>query len=232
MDGQAASPTGWAEEVAVAAGSTGPEGGSDVLRADLARYYDQDAATRAERPLLAERIRRRDQFVQRLVDEGRTQVVEIGLGPGLDAAALASSGLDVRGVDLSREHVRLARERGIDAVVAPAQDLPYDDSSFDALWCASVLMHLPDDDLDAALRESGRVLRPGGLAVFGMWGGAGTAGYLEGDPFDPPRWFSWRTDDAMRAAIAAHATVESFESGWVDPGHYQWCVARFGSAGA
>lgn len=216
----------------MAAEDAGPAGGSETLRADLARYYDQDAASRADRPLVAERIRRRDQFVQRLLDEGRTQVVEIGLGPGLDAAAMTASGLDVRGVDLSPEHVRLARERGIDAVVGPAQDLPYDDSSFDALWCASVLMHLPDDDLDAALREFGRVLRPGGIAALGMWGGAGKAGYLEGDPFDPPRWFSWRTDDTMRAAIAAHATVESFESWSADPGHYQWCVAHFGTAGA
>lgn len=203
--------------------------GSEALRADLARYYDQDAAARADRPLLAERVRRRDDFVRRLQDEGRTRVVEIGLGPGTDAVAMRAAGLDVRGVDLSHEHVRIARERGIDAVVAPAQDLPYADGSFDALWCASVLMHLPDDDLDAALREFARVLRPGGVGAFGMWGGKGTSGYLEGDPSDPPRWFCWRTDDAMRDAIAAHATVESFDSWWADPGHYQWCLARFGA---
>ena len=70
----------------VAVAAEGP--GSEALRADLARYYDQDAAARADRPLLAERVRRRDDFVRRLQDEGRTRVVEIGLGPGTDAVAM------------------------------------------------------------------------------------------------------------------------------------------------
>lgn len=200
--------------------------------ADLARYYDQDAAGRAERPLLAERVRRRDAFAALLRDEGRTAVIEVGLGPGTDAAALRDGGFDVRGVDLSAEHVRIARSRGIDAVVGAAQDLPYADDSFDALWCASVLMHLPDDALDSALREFARVLRPGAVAALGMWGGDGSSGLLADDAYDPPRFFSWRTDEQVRAAIGGYAEILAFDAWWADPGHYQWCVARFGTGTA
>jgi SAM-dependent methyltransferase len=207
------------------------DGATSSLRADLARYYDQDAADRAGRPLQDERVRRRDAFAAGLVREGRTSVVEIGLGPGVDAVALRDAGLDVRGVDLSAEHVRIARERGIDAVVAPAHELPYPDGSFDALWCMSVLMHLPDDDLDAALREFARVLRPGSRAALGMWGGDGTSGINPSDTIDPPRWFWWRTDEAVRSAVSRYGELEEFDTWSPDTvHHYQWCVVRFGCA--
>lgn len=211
-----------------------PSGGR--LRDDLARYYDQDAVARAARPLNAERVRRRAAFTATVRAEGAGRVLEVGLGPGVDALAFIDAGLDTFGVDLSAEHVRLARAAGIEAQVAAAQELPFEDRTFDALWCASVLMHLPDPDLDAALSEFARVLRPGSLAAFGMWGGDGTQGPNPNDTLDPPRFFAWRTDDAIQATIRVHASIEVFDT-WSVPAtsgpdyHYQWCVARFGAGG-
>lgn len=208
---------------------------SHRLLADLARYYDQDAAARSTRPLAAGRVAHRDWFVDRLRAEGRRSVVEIGTGPGLDAAAFLAAGFEVAGVDLSPAHVDLARAAGVDARVAAAQALPFADASFDALWSMSVLMHLPDADLDAALAEFARVLRPGGLAAFGTWGGDGTEGVNPDDTIDPPRYFNWRTDDAFVGAVGRHARVEEFEAWPVDwragrTFRYQWTVARFGEA--
>jgi SAM-dependent methyltransferase len=209
--------------------------GGDRLRADLARYYDQSAAERADRVLPDERIARRVWFVARLREVGRRRLLEVGTGPGIDAAAFQAAGFDVAGVDLSPAHVELARAAGIDAHVAAAQELPFASGSFDALWSMSVLMHMPDPDLDAALAEFARVLRPGGLAAFGMWGGDGTEGANPDDTLDPPRYFNWRTDEAMSAAIGRHARLEAFEA-WPVKGasgrtfRYQWAVARFGDA--
>jgi SAM-dependent methyltransferase len=205
---------------------------SDRLQADLARYYDQDAQGRQQRGIEAERARRRDQFVELLKVRGMSRVLEVGTGPGVDARTLADAGLTVSGIDLSPQNVRLAREAGVDAQVAAAQAIPFADATFDALWCVSVLMHLPNPDLHEALAEFARVLRPGGLAALGMWGGDGAEGANLDDRFDPPRYFNWRTDEAMRDAIAEHATVEAFDT-WVVAGegkdfHYQWCLARFG----
>ena len=53
--------------------------------------------------------------------------------------------------------------RGLDARVADAQDLPFDDGSFDAVTCNHTLYHVPDPD--RALKEFVRVLRPGGRFV-------------------------------------------------------------------
>ncbi len=202
--------------------------GGPGLRADLARYYDQDAARRVGRDVSAERVRRRTEFVALLAAEGRTRILEVGLGPGRDAVALQAAGLTVAGVDLSGEHVRLAREAGIDARVAPAQELPYADDSFDAVWCMSVLMHMPDDDLREALAEMSRVLVPGGVAAYGMWGGDDVAGVNPDDTIDPPRYFSWRSERTVRALIEEYAVVEEFDT-WTADGDltYQWCIARF-----
>jgi SAM-dependent methyltransferase len=51
---------------------------------------------------------------------------------------------------------------------ADAQDLPFDDTTFDAVLCASALYQLPDPG--AACHEFYRVLRPGGAAGIAIFG--------------------------------------------------------------
>lgn len=52
--------------------------------------------------------------------------------------------------------------------VAPAEDLPYDDSSFDLVLCTQVLEHVQDPA--ASIAEIHRVLRPGGAALLSTHG--------------------------------------------------------------
>jgi SAM-dependent methyltransferase len=59
--------------------------------------------------------------------------------------------------------VELARRRGVDARVGDAQDLPFDDGEFDCAVAAWMLYHVPD--VDRAIAELARVLRPGGRLV-------------------------------------------------------------------
>jgi SAM-dependent methyltransferase len=204
-----------------------PDIDADLI-ADLTTYYEQDAHGRALRPLMEERIRRRDLFVDQLLDLGSARVLEVGTGPGVDAAAMIARGLTVVGVDLSPEHVRLARETGADVHVAPAQRLPFDDASCDALWSMSVLMHLPDDGFDAALREMVRVAVPGAPGAFGLWGGDDVAGPNPDDTIEPKRYFNWRTEASVRRLVEPYAEVDAFDTWLVAGGFtYQWVEIRF-----
>jgi SAM-dependent methyltransferase len=66
-------------------------------------------------------------------------------------------------VDTSSRMVDLARARGVDARVGDVQDLSFGDGEFDCAVAAWMLYHVAD--LDRALSELRRVLRPGGRLV-------------------------------------------------------------------
>ncbi len=94
-------------------------------------------------------------------------VLEIGVGTGIVAEALRHE-LDrpcrIAGVDISAEMLNRARGRLPGTLVrASAQQLPFAAASFDAVIAVHVL-HLVGD-MQAALAEAARVLRPGGRVV-------------------------------------------------------------------
>jgi SAM-dependent methyltransferase len=91
--------------------------------------------------------------------------LEVGTGTGADALELATRfEAHVTGVDVSRAMVGEARRRGLrDALVAPAEALPFEDARFDGCWADRVFQHLADPE--AALAEMVRVTRPGGRLV-------------------------------------------------------------------
>jgi ubiquinone/menaquinone biosynthesis C-methylase UbiE len=165
--------------------STRVAGGSDGIVALVSREYSdrlqreiafhRDLAPNAEviwnwdSPAGQARAQRRADF---FVAEGRLQpgrrALEFGCGTGVFLRKVARSGATIHAVDLSIDLIRQARtyvaelanvtiERG------NAEQLPYRDGSFDAVYGSSILHHL---DLDRALAEVYRVLRPGGRFAF------------------------------------------------------------------
>ncbi len=90
----------------------------------------------------------------------------MGCGLGESAAYFALRGAEVTATDLSPEMLRMARRVagrsgvGFREAVASADDLPFAPGSFDAVYIANTLHHLPEPL--AVLREIRRVLRPGG----------------------------------------------------------------------
>ena len=71
----------------------------------------------------------------------------------------------VAGVELIERHAAVARERGIDVIVADLDDgLPFPTETFDVVHANQVLEHVRRTDF--FLREIRRVLRPHGLACI------------------------------------------------------------------
>lgn len=93
------------------------------------------------------------------------QVLDIGSGPGFLAAEMAEEvGADgrVHGIDPSDSLLAIARRRGTTVDYSPgdALALPFDDEQFDVVVATQVYEYV--DDIDRALAEARRVLRPGG----------------------------------------------------------------------
>jgi SAM-dependent methyltransferase len=110
----------------------------------------------------------RPAFAQ-LGDVANRDVLDYGCGHGMASVVLARRSARLTGFDLSPAYIAEARARaranGVDArfLVADAEQLPFADASFDAVWGCAILHHL---DLARAATELRRVLRPGGVAVF------------------------------------------------------------------
>jgi SAM-dependent methyltransferase len=102
------------------------------------------------------------------------EILEIGCGRGDFSVYLQTQGAVVTGIDVSENSLEAARVlaeiNGVDCsfVSASATDLPFDGASFDRVVGVAVLHHLPrKEDLVQTLRETHRVLRPDGSALFG-----------------------------------------------------------------
>ena len=93
--------------------------------------------------------------------------LDIGCGEGHSTRLLARRGATTTAVDIAPTFIRLAREQegreplGMDYRAASALELPFPDRAFDFLVAFMSLMDIPD--LEGALREASRVLRPGGF---------------------------------------------------------------------
>jgi SAM-dependent methyltransferase len=93
-------------------------------------------------------------------------VLEVGPGDGTFAEQVAQVvGAKVIAVDISPQMVELTRLRGIEAQLGDVEDLPFPAAYFDCV-VANWMLYLASD-VDRAVYEIARVLRPGGRLVAG-----------------------------------------------------------------
>ena len=98
-----------------------------------------------------------------------SSVAEIGAGTGALTAELVARGLRVATADPSPQFVDALRGHlpEVDARVAAAEELPWDDESFDASLAQLVVAFM--SDAPAGAREMRRIVKPGGKVAVCMW---------------------------------------------------------------
>ncbi|MDA0352154.1 MAG: class I SAM-dependent methyltransferase [Chloroflexi bacterium] len=95
------------------------------------------------------------------------RVLDLRCGRGWETRTLHDRGYQPVGFDLSRaflEHVR-HQQPAIPCVRGDMRRLPFADASFEGAWASASLLHMSRTDLDVALAELARVLRPGAAFV-------------------------------------------------------------------
>ncbi len=99
-----------------------------------------------------------------LVPEGSELVVELGAGTGKLTRAVSALGTRVVAVEPDPRMLAVLRGLGLEGVEGSAEGIPFDEGVADAVVAGSSLHWF---ELDQALPEIHRVLRPGGWFAFG-----------------------------------------------------------------
>ncbi|MEM8925900.1 MAG: class I SAM-dependent methyltransferase [Actinomycetota bacterium] len=152
--------------------------------------------------------------LDRLQPTSGTTLVDIACGSGLALTEAARRGAGVAGIDAADGLVRVARERLPDADLHTGDmcDLPWADESFDLATSYNGVW-----DVEGAMVEMRRVLRPGGRFGISSWGDMATNDLVT----------------VLAPAMLAHAPPEVLESGMAlsatgEPGVFEQLCADNG----
>jgi len=160
-----------------------------LASADLAAAWEEHAAefiSWAREPGFDSYWRfHRDQFLE-LVPPPRKRTLDLGCGEGRLSRDLKALGHTLVAVDASPTMLGAVREADseLEAHLADAAALPFDDGAFDLVVAFMSLQDM--DDLRGAVREAGRVLEPSGRLCVAVVHPINSAGHFGGDdPLSP-----------------------------------------------
>lgn len=156
------------------------EGYSDVYGETFA-LYDKQEIIEFIQPFI-------DRFAANNLDAKKTfsgkKCLDAGCGGGRGSIFMLQNGAEhVTAVDYSRLNIKTTKENvakfgfedKLEAENLNLANLPFEDETFDVVWCNGVLQHA--EDPDAALQEITRVLKTGGQAWIYVYGAGGVYWY-------------------------------------------------------
>lgn len=105
------------------------------------------------------------QLIQKGAAVTYQRALDIGCGPGFGIKIARMAGLEAYGCDIANLR-SFWHENGVEDYcdIAPAHKLPFNDMAFDLIVCSEVLEHIPEELVDASLKEMARICN--GHAVF------------------------------------------------------------------
>jgi SAM-dependent methyltransferase len=161
--------------------------------------------------------------VERVGAEPGERLLDVATGSGNVAIPAAMAGASVTGLDLTPQLLQAARRRAADAGVevswieGDAEDLPFEDDSFDRVTSCFGVMFAPRHE--RAAQELSRVARPGATIVFTAWTPEGLNGqmfktvgsYMPQPPPELKPPLMWGTEDHVRSLFGATGAELMFE---------------------
>lgn len=121
-------------------------------------------------------------FKQHLIQQAALtdglKILDVGCGTGslLGMLANTKANLELHGIDIDQKALVIAEQKinqakkNVQFHQNPVTQLPFEDGSFDKIFCSLMFHHLTDNDKIMTLREIYRVVKPAGELHFADWG--------------------------------------------------------------
>jgi SAM-dependent methyltransferase len=153
-----------------------------------------------------------EEAIRRVAIAAGDHVLEVGCGSGVFLRSAADRGARVTGLDASPALVDLARARvpQADLSVGDLQSLPYENDAFDVVAGFNAFFFA--DDMVAALREAGRVAKPGAPVVIQVWGEHGRCSLDAIKPLVRPLFPGYDPDAPPPPDLAVAGVLEGIAS--------------------
>lgn len=127
----------------------------DIVKGDLKRYWQEPAIESYY-------------LINRWLTQNKKDFLDLGCGLGRHAVQFAKAGFNTSGFDLSEtaikktdEYARQAKVK-INLQVGDMLNLPYNNDSFDCVYCRNVISHTDTAGMRKIVTELKRILRPSG----------------------------------------------------------------------
>jgi cyclopropane fatty-acyl-phospholipid synthase-like methyltransferase len=141
------------------------------IKDGLRQSYNNHACDREKNEMQEWKRQPRQKFLERIKEENKKTLLEIGAGTGRDSRFFLDNNLQVTAADLSAEMVKLCREKDIKAYELDFFEIAQLNKKFDAVWAMNCLLHVEKANLGIVLQGINNVLEPSGLFFMGVYGG-------------------------------------------------------------
>jgi ubiquinone/menaquinone biosynthesis C-methylase UbiE len=166
-----------------------------------------------------------DDFMASL--SGGKKVLDVGCGPGVDAKYLHDKGCNVTGVDLSKNMIDIAKKtiREVDFKVKDMRKMNFPNSSFDGIFIAYSLIHIPKEDVKAVIEKAYNLLKEDGILYVAVQTGESKELFVT-EPLDPKEqiFLNIFSKDEIEKNIqrAGFSIIKEFERDVQKPGEFNF----------
>lgn len=167
------------------------------------QYYDKNAGDYFDQTVGLDLAHLRKRFTQTLPPGAR--ILDAGCGSGRDARAFLDEGFEVVAIDASSGMADQARRRlGIEVEVMPFETMTFREE-FDGIWACASLLHVPSNELPAAVGKMVEALKPGGALYLS---------FKRGEAEEPRegRWFRDMTQQGLVDLLTGFDALELIET--------------------
>lgn len=129
------------------------------------------------------------------------RILNLGSGSGRDAMLLRDKGLEVVCLDASKAMIEITTGLGFESHHGTFDEMNFPDSTFDAVWAYTSLIHVPKEQAKNVIKKIKHILRPEGAFAIGVIRGPGDGMVERITMPGASRYFKNYTSDELKSMI-------------------------------